>query len=129
MRIVQRYFDMRDLGAMLEHEEPVPHPVEDSGAVTSVDFQALGTASWREIDDRQSAQTVWRQRHDGRLSVRAVRRVKVLAHEGPLPHDAPGINRHVRSAIVTAARRPASTLSSMPSPRHGPAHCRVASRL
>jgi hypothetical protein len=40
------YFDMRDLGAMLEHEEPVPHPVEE----------ALGTASWREIDDRQSAQ-------------------------------------------------------------------------
>jgi len=23
------YFDMRDLGAVLEHEEPLPHPVED----------------------------------------------------------------------------------------------------
>jgi len=36
------YFDMRDLGAMLEHEEPVRHPVEDSGAVTSVDFKHWG---------------------------------------------------------------------------------------
>jgi hypothetical protein len=23
------YFDMRDLGAVLEHEEPLPHPVCD----------------------------------------------------------------------------------------------------
>jgi hypothetical protein len=23
------YFDMRDLGAVLDHEEPLPHPVQD----------------------------------------------------------------------------------------------------
>jgi hypothetical protein len=23
------WFDMRDLGAVLDHEEPLPHPVED----------------------------------------------------------------------------------------------------
>jgi hypothetical protein len=25
----ERWFDMRDLGAVLDHEEPLPHPVGD----------------------------------------------------------------------------------------------------
>jgi hypothetical protein len=32
-------------------------------------------ASWRGIDDGHSAQAVWRQRDDGRLPVRVLRRV------------------------------------------------------
>jgi hypothetical protein len=27
--VCRAYLDMRDLGAVLEHEEPLPHPVED----------------------------------------------------------------------------------------------------
>ena len=27
------WFGMRDLGAVLDHEEPLPHPVEDQSAV------------------------------------------------------------------------------------------------
>jgi hypothetical protein len=26
---LEGWFDMRDLGAVLDHEEPLPHPVED----------------------------------------------------------------------------------------------------
>jgi hypothetical protein len=29
VRSLRRYFDMRDLGAVLEHEEPLPHPAGD----------------------------------------------------------------------------------------------------
>jgi hypothetical protein len=31
------WFDMRDLGAVLDHEEPLPHPMGD--AVASLDHQ------------------------------------------------------------------------------------------
>jgi len=29
MRLCGDYFDMRDLGAVLDHEEPLPHPACD----------------------------------------------------------------------------------------------------
>jgi hypothetical protein len=33
------YFDMRDLGAVFDHEEPLPHRGVRSGAVASLDHQ------------------------------------------------------------------------------------------
>jgi hypothetical protein len=45
------WFDMRDLGAVLDHEEPLPHPACDQAQVTAYgchDAQLIGGMDWSD---------------------------------------------------------------------------------